>query len=89
METPKLSLREIADALGREPLVGTTVAARILGIKAPNFKRDAAPHLTAVQVEGSAAVYFRSQVEGLAREWGERKALRQARQAASDGHADG
>lgn len=66
------SLGSLADALRSEPLIGVTAAAKLLGIKPPNFKRDAAPHLTLVPVEGSAAVYFRSEVEQLARERADR-----------------
>jgi hypothetical protein len=66
----------IAKRLEAEPLVGVTAAARLLGIKPPNFKRDAAPKLTRVPVEGSADVYFRSEVEALREE---REAARAAR----------
>jgi hypothetical protein len=64
----KLTPDAIAEALTAEPLVGTTKASEILGIKPPNFRRDAAPHLTTVTIEGSAAAYFRSQVEALAQD---------------------
>lgn len=63
----KLSLQSLAADLKREPLIGVTAAANVLGIKPPNFRRDAAPHLTEVPVEGSASVYFRSEVRELAR----------------------
>lgn len=72
----KFSRAELADALGREPLIGVTAGAKLLGIKTPNFKRDAAPHLLAVPVEGSAAVYFRSEVLELAQLWARRRAAR-------------
>lgn len=75
----KLSPPVIAGAIKREPLVGVTAASKILGIPTPNFKRDAAPHLIALPVEGSAAVYFRSEVRELARE------LRRRRRARSNG----
>lgn len=64
--TSKLSPSEIVDVLRDEPLVGSTAACRILGIKTSNFGRDARPHLTPITVEGSAPVYFRSDVERLA-----------------------
>lgn len=69
---------EIVLYLEDEPLIGVTAAAGVLGIKAPNFRRDAAPHLTEVPVEGSASVYFRSQVQALAEE-------RARKRAAADG----
>ena len=83
-ETRKLSPQRIAEALGDEPLVGTTVGARILGIKPQNFKRDAAPYLTAIPVEGSAAVYFRSEVEQLAVDRSDPVAMARRR---ANGHA--
>jgi hypothetical protein len=67
---------KIAHELEREPLVGVTAAAKLLGIKPPNFKRDAAPRLTRVPVEGSADVYFRSEVERLATERAQTRAAR-------------
>lgn len=64
----KQSPAALAEALEREPLICVTAASRLLGIKAPNFRRDAQPHLIGVPVEGGANVYFRSQVEELARQ---------------------
>lgn len=72
----KLSPAALVDAIKREPLIGVTAAARMLGIKPPNFNRDAAPHLLAVPVEGSASVYFRSEVRQLAREWARKREKR-------------
>lgn len=76
----KLSRADIAAALSEEPLVGVTAAARRLGMKPPNFNRDAKPRLIEIAVEGSASVYFRSEVDELAQE---RAAARAAR---SNGH---
>lgn len=59
---------DLARALRREPLIGVTAAAKLLGIKAPNFRRDAGERLTALPVEGTASVYFRNEVVALARE---------------------
>jgi hypothetical protein len=64
----RLKPATLARNLEGEPLIGVTAASKLLGIPAPNFKRDAAPHLTAVPVEGSANVYFRSEVQALADE---------------------
>lgn len=66
-------VEQLAEDLEHEPLVGVTAAAKILGIPPSNFRRDAAAHLTAVPVEGSASVYFRSEVQLLARERGTRR----------------
>lgn len=65
---------EILRLLEAEPLVGVTTAAQLVGIKAPNFWRDAAPHLTPVTVQGSATVYFRSEVAEFAKERKRRRA---------------
>lgn len=77
----RLSPAELAVALEAQPLVGVTAAAKRLGIKPPNFRRDAAPHLTEVPVEGSASVYFRNEVDDLAAE------RQRARSARANGHA--
>lgn len=53
-----------------QPLVGLTAAAKILGIAAPNVsrlrKQGRMPE--GVEVEGSAMVYLKSEVAGLAKE---------------------
>lgn len=63
----ELSPAEIAGELEREPLIGVTAASKLLGIPSTNFKRDARPHLTPVPVEGTAMVFFRSEVVELAK----------------------
>lgn len=73
---PKLSPALLAESLKREPLVGVTKASQLLGIKASNFRRDAMPHLVSVPVEGSADVYFRSEVQQLAQDRAVAKAAR-------------
>lgn len=71
---------EIAELLTADPLIGVSAAAKLIPVKPPNFKRDVAPHLTRIPVEGSADVYLRSEVEAFAR----------AKAAArSNGHASG
>lgn len=77
-------MRELAERLLSDPLIGTTAAAKRLGIKAPNFRRDAVPHLTSIPVEGSADVYFKTEVERLAAEWEAKRAAR----AAANGERD-
>lgn len=72
-----LTVAELAGLLASEPLIGVTASARRLGIKAPNFKRDAVPHLTPVPVEGSADVYFRSEVDALAARFAQARAKRE------------
>lgn len=67
--TEPLSPAQIVEALAAEPLIGVTAASEILGIASPNFKRDAKPHLTVVEVQGTKPVYFRSEVVALAAEW--------------------
>lgn len=79
----QLSSSELAAQLAHEPLMGVSAAARLLGMKAPNFNRDVKPLLPAVPVEGSANVYFRSDVERFAAELRER---REAREHRSNGH---
>lgn len=70
---PKLSPAELVAEIKRQPLIGVTAGAELLGIKTPNFRRDATPHLTEVPVEGSASVYFRSEVEQLAKDRAQRR----------------
>lgn len=78
----KLSYSELAAILRDEPLIGTTQGAKVLGIKPPNFRRDAVPHLTSVPVEGSADVYFKGEVE----EFRDRRDQAKAARAASNGN---
>lgn len=64
-----LTVDDLAGVLAeREPLIGMTAAAKLLGIKPSNFRRDAEPHLTGIPVQGSAKVYFRNEVEAFARQ---------------------
>lgn len=75
----KLSPSEVADAVtAAGGLIGVTAAARLLGIRPPNFKRDVGRHLTELPVEGSASVYLRGEVMALARD--------RTRRAISNGH---
>lgn len=72
-----LSPSEIAVAIAAEPLISVKAASELLGIPNSNFKRDAAPHLTELPMEGSATkAYFRSEVEELARKRAEARAAR-------------
>lgn len=84
-ESTPLSLRELAEQLALEPLIGVSAAAKLLGMPPSNFTRDAKPRLIPIPVEGSATVYFRSEVSSLARELQER---RRARKAKADGAPD-
>lgn len=63
----KLTPQELADHLKREPLVGVTVASKLLGISASNFNRDASRHLTAIKIHGTGTLYFSSEVRKLKR----------------------
>lgn len=72
-----------------EPLVGVTAASRRLAIPPSNFRRDAAPHLNAIPVEGSAAVYFRSEVEELASRRRQARAERAERSNGDGPHGAG
>lgn len=58
---------EIREGLALEGLVGTKRAAEILGVATPNFSRYR-ERVEAIEIDGSAAVYFRSDIEGLKRE---------------------
>lgn len=65
----KLTPIAIAEALEREPLVTHTTAAAIVGIAAPNFRRDYESKLTVVRVAAGATtkpLFFKSEVEALA-----------------------
>jgi hypothetical protein len=63
------------------PLVGSTAAARILGIPGPHVARlRKAGRLQPVPIEGTADAYVRSEVEALDR------ALKRERQARAKGH---
>jgi hypothetical protein len=62
--TPAQLVEAVAGAGG---LVGVNAAARILNVAPPNFKRYR-PRLTEVEVEGSASVFVRPEVEALAAE---------------------
>jgi hypothetical protein len=57
-------------ALADQPLVGLTAAAKILGIQAPNVSRlrSQGRMPDGVQVQGSAMVYFESEIQTLAKE---------------------
>lgn len=63
----KMPPAELAAAVKKQPLVGVNRAAKILGIAPPNFRRYR-DRLTEIPVEGSAAVFVRSEVEALAKE---------------------
>lgn len=62
----RLTTDDLHRGLLREPLVGVKVAASIIGVAAPNFSRYR-DRLSPVEVEGTGAAYFRSEVEQLAR----------------------
>jgi hypothetical protein len=64
--SPATLARHLTGEPGAEVLIGTKTAADILGIKTPNFRRDASPHLHTIEVGGSAPVYFRAEVLDLA-----------------------
>jgi hypothetical protein len=66
----KLKPEEVHKALKKQPLVGLTGAAKILGIAPPNISRlRAAGRMPqGIPVEGSADVYVKSEVVALARE---------------------
>lgn len=55
-------LRETIDDAGG--LIGVNASAKLLGIQGPNFRRYR-PRLTEIEVEGSAAVFVRREVEAL------------------------
>jgi predicted DNA-binding transcriptional regulator AlpA len=71
---------------GVPDLVGTTEAAKILGMRPPHVSRlrDAGQMPEAVPVGGGNDVYLRSEVEALA---SERQSLAAARQAQREGKA--
>lgn len=74
----KLSPVEIVGAVKHEPLIGVSAAAKLLGIPSSNFKRDAAPHLLSLPIEGSGtSAYFRSEVLALKRHRAQARASRQ------------
>lgn len=80
----KLLPAEVAEAVrSAGGLIGVTAAARLLGIRAPNFRRDMGlvegmePKITELEVEGSASVYLRGEVQALAK---------RRRNARSNGH---
>lgn len=63
--TPGEIVALIAGLIGLRPLVGVKRASQVLGVAAPNFGRHK-PKLTEIEVEGSASVYVKSEVEDLA-----------------------
>ena len=67
---PKLSPSEIVSAIdAKGGLIGLSAAAEICGKFPTNFKRDLSARLTQVSIEGVAStVYFRCEVEALAKE---------------------
>ena len=61
----KVSVEDVAEAVKAQPLVGVNRAAKMLGTHPPNFKRYR-DRLTEIPVEGSAAVFVKSEVAALA-----------------------
>jgi predicted DNA-binding transcriptional regulator AlpA len=63
----KMTPTEVRLALRDQPLIGLTAAARLMGIAPPNVSRlrSQGRMPKGVEVEGSAMVYFRSEVEAL------------------------
>lgn len=60
----KASPADVHAAVAAQPLVGANRAAKILGVKPPNFSRYRG-RLTEVPVEGSAAAFVKAEVEAL------------------------
>lgn len=60
----KTTPQDVHAVVAKQPLVGANHAAKMLGIKPPNFSRYRA-RLTEVPVEGSAAVFVKAEVETL------------------------
>lgn len=65
----KLKPEEMRAALKKQPLVGLTAAAKILGMAPPNVNRlrDRGEMPPGIHVEGSADVFLRAEVEALAK----------------------
>jgi hypothetical protein len=65
VQAGKFSPADVLVVVKAQPLVGVKAGSEILGLAPPNFRRYR-ERLAEIEVEGSASVFVRSQVEELA-----------------------